>query len=60
MKKTMEYERQPQNKKVHYDPLQNGMLRSNAALYVMLIPLLVYLLLVVYKPMWGLQIAFKD
>lgn len=60
MKKTMEYERQPQNKKVHYDPLQNGMLRSNAALYVMLIPLLVYLLLFVYKPMWGLQIAFKD
>ena len=60
MKKTMEYERQPQNKKVHCDPLQNGMLRSNAALYVMLIPLLVYLLLFVYKPMWGLQIAFKD
>ena len=60
MKKTMEYERQPQNKKVHYAPLQNGMLRSNAALYVMLIPLLVYLLLFVYKPMWGLQIAFKD
>lgn len=60
MKKTMEYERQPQNKKVHYNPLQNGMLRSNAALYVMLIPLLVYLLLFVYKPMWGLQIAFKD
>lgn len=56
----MEYERQPQNKKVHYAPLQNGMLRSNAALYVMLIPLLVYLLLFVYKPMWGLQIAFKD
>lgn len=29
-------------------------------LYLMLIPVMVWLLMFLYKPMWGLQIAFKD
>ncbi len=34
--------------------------RNNAALYIMLIPFVLYFILFMYKPMWGLQIAFKD
>lgn len=40
--------------------LKSGVRKSNFALYVMLIPLLLVMLLFTYKPMWGLQIAFKE
>ncbi len=40
--------------------LKSSVRKSNFALYVMLIPLLVVMLLFTYKPMWGLQIAFKE
>ena len=33
---------------------------SNGALYVMLLPAVVYILLFAYKPMYGVLIAFKD
>ncbi|EAR52551.1 hypothetical protein OG2516_05568 [Oceanicola granulosus HTCC2516] len=34
--------------------------RREWQLYVMLVPTIVWLLVFLYKPMWGLQIAFKD
>lgn len=37
-----------------------GHLRQEWQLYVMLIPTIVWLLVFLYKPMYGLQIAFKD
>ncbi len=39
---------------------RGGVRKNNTALYVMLIPVMIWFLLFVYKPMWGLQIAFKD
>lgn len=33
---------------------------SDRQLYLMLVPFLLFYVLFVYKPMWGLQIAFKD
>ena len=33
---------------------------SDRQLYLMLVPFLLFYALFVYKPMWGLQIAFKD
>ncbi|MEM7709328.1 MAG: ABC transporter permease subunit [Pseudomonadota bacterium] len=35
-------------------------LRREWQLYAMLLPTIIWLLLFLYKPMWGLQIAFKD
>jgi putative aldouronate transport system permease protein len=35
-------------------------IRKNFLLYVMLVPVLVYFYLFHYRPMWGIQIAFKD
>lgn len=35
-------------------------IKRNATLYIMLIPFLLWMLIFQYKPMWGLQIAFKD
>lgn len=35
-------------------------LKKNAVLYIILIPFLLWMLIFQYKPMWGLQIAFKD
>jgi len=37
-----------------------GVRRNNTALYIMLIPFVLYYIFFFYKPMWGLQIAFKD
>ncbi len=37
-----------------------GVRRNNTALYIMLIPFVLYFIMFLYKPMWGLQIAFKD
>lgn len=37
-----------------------GFRKGDIALYVMLIPYVLYMLIFLYKPMWGLQIAFKD
>ena len=39
---------------------RSGVRRSNTALYLMLVPFVLYFLIFLYKPMWGLQIAFKD
>lgn len=35
-------------------------LRNDYQLYIMLIPIVLYFAVFAYKPMWGLQIAFKD
>lgn len=35
-------------------------LKKNATLYLMLLPFLAWMIMFQYKPMWGLQIAFKD
>ena len=35
-------------------------LKREWQLYVMLLPMIVWLMLFLYKPMYGLQIAFKD
>ncbi|MEM7615921.1 MAG: sugar ABC transporter permease, partial [Pseudomonadota bacterium] len=35
-------------------------LRREWQLYVMLLPTIIWLILFLYKPMYGLQIAFKD
>jgi len=35
-------------------------LKRDWQLYVMLLPTIIWLLLFLYKPMYGLQIAFKD
>ena len=37
-----------------------GIRKGDIALYVMMIPYILYMLIFLYKPMWGLQIAFKD
>ena len=34
--------------------------RRDYQLYIMLIPVIVYYIMFMYKPMYGLQIAFKD
>lgn len=35
-------------------------IRKNYMLYLMLVPVMVYFYLFHYRPMWGIQIAFKD
>ncbi len=35
-------------------------LKADYQLYIMLIPIVLFYILFAYKPMWGLQIAFKD
>lgn len=40
--------------------LKTGIRRGDITLYLMLIPLLAVMFLFTYKPMWGLQIAFKE
>ncbi len=58
MKKTMELGLESTKPKKGLG--RSGVRRNNTALYIMLIPLLVVMVLFTYKPMWGLQIAFKD
>ena len=58
MKKTMELGSNAVKPKKGFG--KSGVRRNNAALYIMLLPLLVVMLLFTYRPMWGLQIAFKD
>lgn len=35
-------------------------IKSDIQLYIMLLPFLLFYIIFVYKPMWGLQIAFRD
>lgn len=39
---------------------KSGVRESNLALYILLVPFVLYMLIFLYRPMWGLQIAFKD
>lgn len=38
----------------------SGVRQSNLSLYVLVVPFIAYMLIFLYKPLWGLQIAFKD
>ena len=58
MKKTMELGSNAVKPKKGFG--KSGVRRNNTALYIMLLPLLIVMLLFTYRPMWGLQIAFKD
>ena len=48
------------NNKCKLQRVGSGIGKGNLALYIMLIPYVMYMLIFLYKPMWGLQIAFKD
>jgi len=39
---------------------KSGVRQSNLSLYLLLIPFVAYMLIFLYRPFWGLQIAFKD
>jgi putative aldouronate transport system permease protein len=59
-----ELARQTKQKISFVDPAKLTTIKKNLIrdkyLYVLLIPFIIWFLLFAYKPMWGLQIAFKD
>jgi len=50
---------QPNIKRRLWRP-SSGVRQSNLALYILVAPFVAYMLIFLYKPLWGLQIAFKD
>lgn len=47
-------------KRTYASLFKQGVRKNNTALYVMLVPVILWFLIFVYRPMWGLQIAFKE